>query len=161
MGVSDWELLARVAVGFALGYAFGFERQLRGSPAGDRTFALVGGAATAVTSVTAHSSPQAVAGVVTGIGFIGAGVVFHEGGLVRGLTTAAAIFAAAAVGVVVGYNHLLLGVVTAAGFLLTLELQYMPFLRWLDARSYSGRFQSDASRDEHPGPATGGGSAGS
>ena len=68
----------------------GFERSVRGSAAGDRTFAMVCAAAAAVTAVVARSSPQAVAGVITGVGFIGAGVVFHgEGGLITGITTAA------------------------------------------------------------------------
>jgi len=70
---ADLALLARVAVGFALAYILGFERQIRGSPAGNRTFAMVGAAATAITAVAAKSSPQAIAGVVTGIGFIGGG----------------------------------------------------------------------------------------
>jgi len=84
--------LVRIAVGFALAYAFGIERQLRGAPAGARTFALVGASSAAITAVASGTSPQAVAGVVTGIGFIGGGVVFHgEGGLIRGVTTAASI----------------------------------------------------------------------
>ncbi len=140
----DLGLLGRILLGFALAYAFGFERQLRGSPAGDRTFALVGAASTAITAVAAPSSPQTVAGVVTGIGFIGGGVVFHgAGGLVRGLTSAAAIFGAAAIGIVVGYGHTVLGVITAAVLLFTLEVPHASFLKWLDARTYSSRFQDD------------------
>jgi putative Mg2+ transporter-C (MgtC) family protein len=142
----DLALLARVAVGFALAYIFGFERQLRGSPAGDRTFSLVGASAAAITAVASGTSPQAVAGVVTGIGFIGAGVVFRqEGGQIKGITTAATIFASAAVGVVVGYGHLLLGAITAAGLLLTLETPHIPFLRRLDAHTYGNRFANDQS----------------
>jgi putative Mg2+ transporter-C (MgtC) family protein len=141
---ADILLLPRIGVGFVLAYILGFERQIRGAPAGDRTFALVGTAATAITAVTHLNSPQAVAGVVTGIGFIGGGVLFHgQGAMVRGITTAATIFAAAGVGVVVGYGHLLLGTAVAAGVLLTLEIQHIPFLRWLDARSYKGRFVPD------------------
>jgi putative Mg2+ transporter-C (MgtC) family protein len=140
----DTELLARVGVGFALAYIFGFERQLRGSPAGDRTFALVGASAAAITAVAARTSPQAIAGVVTGIGFIGGGVVFHsDGGTIRGITTAATIFASAAIGIVVGYGHLVLGVITAAGLLLTLELPHLPWLRRLDARNFASRFNND------------------
>jgi putative Mg2+ transporter-C (MgtC) family protein len=146
MSKADLALLARIGVGFGLAYIFGFERQLRGSPAGDRTFAMVGAAAAAITAVASKSSPQAIAGVVTGIGFIGGGVVFHrEGGMVSGITTAAAIFAVAAIGIVVGYGHLLLGAVTAAGLLVTLELPHMPVLRRLDARNFSDRFANDAS----------------
>lgn len=152
----DLALLARILVGFALAYIFGFERQLRGSAAGDRTFSMVGAAAAAIAAVAGKSSPQAVAGVVTGVGFIGGGVVFRgEGRVLRGVTTAATIFAAVAIGVVVGFGHLLLGVIITALLLLTLELQHIPFLRWLDASYYSDRFQSDLSettQDEPPGP---------
>jgi putative Mg2+ transporter-C (MgtC) family protein len=151
---ADLALLARVAVGFALAYIFGFERQLRGSPAGDRTFALVGASAAAITAVASRTSPQAVAGVVTGIGFLGAGVVVfqRQRGVIKGTTTAATIFASAAIGVVVGYGHLLLGAVTAAGLLLTLELGHIPFLRWLDAHTYSARFQNDETPGESSPP---------
>lgn len=137
-------LLGRVALGFVLAFVIGFERELRGSPAGDRTFALVGTGTAAVTAVALKSSPQAVAGAITGIGFIGAGVVFHgEGELVRGLTTAAAIFATAAMGVVVGSGRPILATITTALALLTLELRYVPGLGLLDARRYRSRFRSD------------------
>jgi putative Mg2+ transporter-C (MgtC) family protein len=137
-------LLARIAVGFALAYVIGFERELRGSPAGDRTFALVGGAATAITATVWKTSPQALAGVVTGIGFIGAGVVVHgQNTFVRGITTASAIFATAGIGVVVGTGHLALGVATAGAVLLVLELRNIPGLRRLDARRYQAAFRDD------------------
>ena len=143
MSHSELVLLGRVAVGFGLSFLFGFERQLRGSPAGDRTFALVGATATAVTAVAGIRSPQAIAGIVTGLGFIGAGVVFHQRGLVKGLTTAAALFAVAGMGIVIGYGHLWLGVMMAAILLFTLELQHIPFLKFLDAQTYAGRFRDD------------------
>jgi len=141
---ADLALLARIGVGFALAYIFGFERQLRGSPAGDRTFALIGASAAAITAVAARTSPQTIAGVITGIGFIGGGIVFHqENGFVKGVTTAATVLAAAAIGIVVGFGHLLLGVITAFGLLVTLELPHLPFLRALDADTISDRFQND------------------
>src|SRR5437660_455130 len=75
MSHADFGLLVRIAVGFALAYAFGIERQLRGAPAGARTFALVGASSAAITAVASGTSPQAVAGGVTGIGFVDGGVV--------------------------------------------------------------------------------------
>ena len=153
MSDADLALLARIGVGFVLAYIFGFERQLRGSLAGDRTFALVGASAAAITAVASGSSPQAIAGIVTGVGFIGGGVVFHgQGGLIRGITTAATIFAAAAVGIVVGYGHLLLGTITTVGLLFTLEIQHVPILHRLDARTYSQRFQNDRGLEDETGP---------
>jgi len=153
MAHSDLALLVRILVGFGLAYVFGFERQLRGSVAGDRTFALVGAAAAAITSVAAKTSPQAIAGVVTGIGFLGGAVVFRgQMGAVRGVTTAATILAAASIGIVVGFGHLVLAVVVTVLLVLTLEVQHIPFLRWLDATSYSDRFRSDRVEKEPDGP---------
>lgn len=151
MQTGDVDLLVRIAIGFVVTYIIGFERQLRGSPAGDRTFALVGASATAIAAVAGKSSPQAVAGIVTGIGFIGGGVVFQGSrGLIRGLTTAATIFSAAGLGIVIGYGHEVIGIAMAAVLLLTLELQYIPFLRWIDAEHYRGRVRTDRPAPDEP-----------
>jgi putative Mg2+ transporter-C (MgtC) family protein len=64
--------LVHVLVAVALTYALGFERDLRGSPAGDRVFALLGVAAGIVGVFAVEGSPNALQGVLTGIGFIGA-----------------------------------------------------------------------------------------
>ena len=147
---TNLELLARIGLGFGLAFIIGFERELRGSPAGDRTFALVGGASTAIAAAVASNSPQALAGIITGIGFIGAGVVVHgQNVFVRGITTATAIFAVAGIGVVVGTGHLALGAITAAAVLLVLELRNVPFVNRLDARRYQDSFRND---DDPPPP---------
>jgi putative Mg2+ transporter-C (MgtC) family protein len=149
----DLVLLSRIAVGFGLAFLFGFERQLRGAPAGDRTFSLVGAAAAAIASVTGKTSPAAVAGIVTGIGFIGGGVVFRsERGTIRGITTAASIFAVAAMGIVVGYGHLALGAITAGILLVVLELPHTPGLRLLDASRYRSRFRQEDLGHSEPAP---------
>ena len=147
---SELALLARIGVGFALAFVIGFERELRGSPAGDRTFALVGGAAAAMSATVANSSPQALAGVITGIGFIGAGVVVqYRDAFIRGITTASAIFATACIGVVVGTGHLGLGAAATFLIVVVLELRNIPVLHRLDARRYQGRFRDD---DDPPRP---------
>src|SRR5262249_39691870 len=134
---TELALLARIATGFALAFIIGFERELRGSPAGDRTFALVGGASTAVAATVATKSPQALAGVITGIGFLGAGVVVqYRDAFIRGITTASAIFATACIGVVVGTGHLWLGAMTTALIVVVLEIRNLPALHRLDARRY-------------------------
>ena len=137
-------LLGRIAVAFALGFALGFERELRGAPAGDRTYALVGTAAAAVTAVCIDRSPQAVAGVLTGIGFIGAGMVFRgRGGMLTGVTSAATLLGVVAIGVVAGAGHLMLAVAVAALILVDLEIRYVPVLRILDGRRYTSRMKAD------------------
>jgi putative Mg2+ transporter-C (MgtC) family protein len=147
---ADVLLFYRIAVGALLSFVLGFEREVRGAPAGDRTYSLVGVAAAAVTAVTIHSSPQAVAGVLTGIGFVGAALVFRSaGGMLRGVTSAATIFAVAAIGIVAGAGHLVLAVLTTAFVLLVLELRHIPVLRLLDSRRYAHLMQSDET-DEYP-----------
>jgi putative Mg2+ transporter-C (MgtC) family protein len=140
---TDIHLLARVALACAVAFAFGFERQLRGSAAGNRTFLLIGGTAAAVTAVAGKTSPQAVAGILTGIGFIGAGLVFVHGATVRGLTSAATVFAVAGIGIVFGYGHLYLGLFVGVLYLFMLEIQHIPLLRFLDAGNYAARFAND------------------
>jgi putative Mg2+ transporter-C (MgtC) family protein len=147
---SELALLARIFTGFGLAFVIGFERELRGSPAGDRTFALVGGAAAAVSATVASTSPQALAGVITGIGFIGAGVVVqYRDAFIRGVTTASAIFATAGIGIVVGTGHLALGAATTFAALIVLELRNIPLLHRFDARRYREHFRDD---DDPPRP---------
>ncbi|MFP5371056.1 MAG: MgtC/SapB family protein [Actinomycetes bacterium] len=142
-------LLGRIAVAFALAFVLGFEREVRGAPAGDRTYALVGTAAAAVTAVSFDRSPQAVAGVLTGIGFIGAGMVFRQGGgMLTGVTSAATLLGVVAVGIVAGAGHLLLAVAVAALILVDLEIRHLPVLRVLDGRRYTSRMRPD---DDMPG----------
>ena len=76
----------------------GIEREIRGYPAGVRTIALValGSALFTDISTITGSEDRIAAGIVTGIGFLGAGVIFREGYTVRGITTAATIWSAAA-----------------------------------------------------------------
>jgi putative Mg2+ transporter-C (MgtC) family protein len=131
-------VIAHVAVAFALSYVIGFERELRGAPAGDRTFALVGTGAAAMTAVLIAPAPNAIAGVVTGVGFIGAGLLFRgDEGMLKGMTSAATIFAVAAIGVVCGTGHLLLALGVFGLVIIDLELRQIPLLKHLDARRYA------------------------
>ena len=152
----DLVQIGYVALAFVLTYAVGFERALRGAPAGDRTYSLVGTAAAAVTAVTVGPAPQAIGGVVSGIGFIGAGLVLRsDRGMVRGMTSAAAIFAATGIGIVAGTGHPWLAAFVAGLVIFDLELRHARALRWLDAHHYAARMADDPD-DEHP-PAPPGG----
>jgi len=145
----DLVLFGRVGLAFVLCYAVGFERALRGSPAGDRTYSLVGTAAAAVTAVTVGPAPQAVGGVITGIGFIGAGLVLRgDHGMIKGMTSAAAMFAATGVGVVAGTGHPWLAVFVALLTILDLELRHTPFLNRLDAHRYADHMADDGDGDD-------------
>jgi len=76
--VSETEGVLRLVVTFGLTFVLGFERQLRGSPAGNRTFSLIGLGAAVIGLLSESAAPNALAGAVTGIGFIGAGLVFRQ-----------------------------------------------------------------------------------
>lgn len=147
----DLVYFGRVGLAFVLCYAVGFERALRGAPAGDRTFALVGTAAAAVSAVTVGPAPQAIGGVVTGVGFIGAGLVLQgDHGMIRGVTSAAAIFAATGVGVVAGTGHGWLALFVAVLTVLDLELRFTPVLNRLDAHRYANRMADDPDDPDDP-----------
>lgn len=97
------------------GMIIGFERQMLGKPVGIRTASLIAlgtylFVAISQEVVTTDGDPSRVIGqIITGIGFLGAGVMFNKDGLVIGVTSAAAIWGLAAIGVVIGTGHYLTG----------------------------------------------------
>ena len=110
----DWsEILLRLAVATLAGSAIGLNRDLHGNPIGLKTLGIVGlSTATVVLLALQLSEPgkvvdatsRVIQGILTGIGFLGAGVIVHESERfrVRGLTSAACTFLAACLGVVCG-----------------------------------------------------------
>lgn len=103
------EEAAQVSVAFLIGAAIGIEREFRSKPAGFRTmiFICVGSCLYTILSKESNNiSPDRIASnIVTGVGFIGAGVIFKEGISVNGLTTAALIWIAAALGMSIGFHN--------------------------------------------------------
>ena len=155
--MDEWGLLGRVLLAGLVGYLVGWERHVRGRPAGERTFALLAmGAAgfTVAGTFLAPSEPgKVLAGVATGIGFIGAGLVFRTGGMeVHGLTTATAAWATAALAVIIGLGAYVVGVGSAVAILFLLEIPYAPGLRYLDPRRYAHRFRTDTDPPGQGGP---------
>ena len=146
MHITEMDLITRVLVGWALTFVLGFERAVRGAPAGDRTFSLVG-AGTALIGTLSLSSPAVLGGAVTGIGFIGGGLCFRQAAqdkeILHGVTTAASIFGAAAIGAAAGVGHLWLAVIATAAVFVSLEIRHLPLFRLLDARRWEPYFHSD------------------
>lgn len=100
-------MLARVGIAAAGGAVIGFERTRSGKSAGMRTLMLVSMGAALFTLVSIfgfqnHDQSRVAAGVVSGIGFLGAGAILRQGNSVQGLTTAASIWVAAATGMAAG-----------------------------------------------------------
>ena len=131
--ISDFELIGRIILAFILGGVIGFERERVDKPAGLRTHILVsiGSAQFTILSFYAFpgSDPSRVAAyVVAGIGFIGAGTIIQARDRVIGVTTAASLWVAAAVGMATGIGFYLLAIVVAILAYMTLKL------RWLEAK---------------------------
>ena len=136
MPMSLEEAAINLAVVLALSGAIGFERQWRNRLAGLRTNTLLSlGAATFVifaAVVPGDASPTRVAAqVVSGVGFLGAGLIFREGLNVRGLNTAATLWCSSAIGVLAGAGYLLYATM-ATGFVVFVNL-----LLWLRAVSWN------------------------
>lgn len=161
------EMALHLLAALALCWAIGFERELRGSAAGDRTFALIGVGSAVIGYLALDSAPNALAGVVTGIGFLGAGVIIHGSnaahdapaaaangslGGVKGVTTAATIFLAAAVGAAAGQGQLLLAALATLISLVLLEVRHLRILRFFDGRHWRGELLDDLPPDPNPGP---------
>lgn len=102
------ELILKVAISIFLGYLIGYEREHQGKAVGTRTVSLIalGSALFVIMSPTIFSGDNSriVAQVVSGIGFLGAGIIFKDGNTVRGLTTAATIWCSASIGCLCGFG---------------------------------------------------------
>lgn len=115
-----WEMVLRLIISLVLASMIGMERETHGRPAGLRTHVLVCMGSTLFTICSyiiagPHNDPGRIAAqIVTGVGFLGAGTIIHQGSVVRGLTTAASIWAVAAIGLAVGIGGLMMWVATIA-----------------------------------------------
>jgi len=124
----ELEMVLRLLLATALGAIIGYQRERAGKPAGLRTHILicVGPAIFTVTSIYgfgAADTARVAAGVVAGIGFLGAGAIIRGGeGIVAGLTTAATIWAVAGIGLAAGAGLYLVSAVTAVIILIVLFL---------------------------------------
>lgn len=121
-----WELLVKLSIAVVLAGAIGWEREHQGRPAGIRTHMLMAVGVVLFAEASrafAPNDPARIASqIVTGVGFIGAGAIMRMGIEVRGLTTASAVWAAAAIGLAVsaGGAMLLIAVLATALALITL-----------------------------------------
>jgi putative Mg2+ transporter-C (MgtC) family protein len=132
-------ILGRAALAAALGFIIGWERKATGSAVGERTIALAALTSATLTALGLElfvtGTDRIVQGLVTGIGFLGAGVIIHgASGEIRGLTTAASMWAMTAVGVAVGAGHAVLGILLATLIYLIMAWGQWPVLLRLRQR---------------------------
>lgn len=132
----DWNLILRLVFAGLLGGLIGFEREIRAKEAGVRTHFIValGSALFMIISQYAFSgrfdASRVAAQVVSGIGFIGAGVIIFQKNAVRGVTTAAGLWVAAAIGLACGGGLYPVAVAATLLTILCLELMHMIIRRW-------------------------------
>src|SRR3954468_9990837 len=142
LGSDYLQMLYRLLAAVAAGACIGYERSFHGRPAGLRTHVLVCLASAVLMLVTVYEDqwvrtpgearldPTRMAqGIMTGIGFLGAGVIVKEGLNVRGLTTAASIWITAAIGVLAG-----VGLYLPMTFSVVLALLVLSLFRWIELR---------------------------
>lgn len=117
--VAQLDIVVRLVAAAVLGALIGLEREIHDHPAGMRTHLLValGSAGFTVLSIQGFPAPGAdpariAAQIVTGVGFLGAGAILKEGATIRGLTTAASLWAVAAVGMAAGAGAWMVAAVT-------------------------------------------------
>ncbi|MBE7212190.1 MAG: MgtC/SapB family protein, partial [Gluconacetobacter diazotrophicus] len=133
-----WHTVGVLAVAFALGTAIGFERQWRQRNAGLRTTVLVAIGACAFSDLggrlTGHAGAVSItAYVVSGIGFLGAGVILKDGTSIRGLNTAATLWCAAAVGAFCGVGFVAESAALTL-FVLAGNTLLRPLVNWVNRR---------------------------
>ena len=130
-GSFDLEILAQLIISVALGAIIGFERELKHRPAGLRTHMLVCLGATIFTiiSLSFDIDPARIAaGIVAGIGFLGAGNIIAHKGHVRGITSAATLWVVAGIGLSVGMGEFIIAGFSAG--LVFAILQLGRFEKW-------------------------------
>lgn len=131
----DWNLellmAGRAILAALLGALVGWEREQHGREAGIRTYAAVSLGACVFGLISVHmmsssDSTRIAAGVVTGVGFLGAGVILREQGRIAGLTTAATIWATSSIGLAIAFGMYVLGTLTALITFALLAVHHFP-----------------------------------
>lgn len=116
-GLNEGRFLVDVALCLIIGYAIGAERESRGKDAGISTHMFVIFGAMLFTFISGTVDPSSksriAAQIVTGIGFLGAGLILKDGLVIKNLTTAASIWFAASIGMAIGFNYHFIALVAA------------------------------------------------
>lgn len=133
------ELLLRILIAALCGAAIGYERKNRHKEAGIRTHILVAVGAALMMIVSKYGfddilankgvglDPSRIAAqIVTGVGFLGAGIIFVRNHIVNGLTTAAGIWATSGIGMAVGSGMYLIGIISAFGVVIVQIILHLP-----------------------------------
>src|ERR1041385_7465094 len=146
----DMEIAVRLLISFAVGTAIGLEREYRSKAAGLRTMIMICLGSTIFTEISINiggGSPDRIAAnIVTGIGFLGGGVIFKDGLTVTGITTATTIWISAALGMAVGAGEYFVAIVGSGVVLIVLTIMEKAqhwIEHWHQSRTYRIEFKLD------------------
>lgn len=120
----------KLIIAILIGFAIGFERESKGKDAGISTHTLVVIGSMIFTYLSIHASgsdstTRIAAQIVTGIGFLGAGLILRDGTSVRNLTTAASLWFSAAVGMAIGFDFYIIAIISGFVGLFVLRIPHM------------------------------------
>lgn len=144
----DLEVAIRLLLSFAIGTAIGLEREYRSKAAGLRTMIMICLGSTIFTEISINlgtdNPDRLAANIVTGIGFLGGGVIFKDGLTITGITTATTIWISAALGMAVGAGEYFIAIVGSGVVLVVLTLmeKIQGFVEhWHQSRTYKIEFK--------------------
>jgi putative Mg2+ transporter-C (MgtC) family protein len=137
----DLELGLRLLISFVIGTAIGLEREYRSKAAGLRTMIMICLGSTIFTelsiSMGGANADRIASTIVTGVGFLGAGVIFKDGMTITGITTATTIWISAALGMAVGAGEYFIAIVSS--FVVLIVLIGFEKLQWVVERMHQSR----------------------
>lgn len=140
---------AKLLLAFILGAAIGFDRERHGKDAGIRTYAAVCMGAALFTLIGQHlrdvaAASRVIANIITGVGFLGAGIIYRGSHSSQGLTTAATVWGTSAVGVAVGMEMFVIAIASTVALYFLLSLHHQRwYLRW------KSRIAKESSKHSH------------
>jgi putative Mg2+ transporter-C (MgtC) family protein len=128
-GTMELQLLLNLILSVVSGFVIGAERESRGKDAGISTHTLVIMGAMLFSFLSGIVDPDSksriAAQIVSGIGFLGAGLILKEGGSIRNLTTAASLWVAGAIGMAYGFNFYIIGLIVTAAVTLAPRIPHI------------------------------------
>ncbi len=139
----EWQvelhMVLRVLLAFLLGGIIGWEREHHSQAAGIRTLGAISVGACVFGLISMHATGQVdptriAAQVVSGVGFIGAGIIFRQGNMLSGLTTAATLWAVAAIGLAVAFTMYTIAILSTIILFLLLYLSRMKWWRYVSGK---------------------------
>ena len=151
----DWMLLLDLLLSVLLGFVIGYERKLRSKEAGIRTHTIVCFGAALMMVISKHAfdgsadSARVAAQIVSGVGFLGAGMIVYRQHEVRGLTTAAGVWATAGIGMACGADQYILAAGATLILVFVQAILHLPLRPLVQKKSYSVRIVFIQKTDEN------------